>query len=224
MMRENKILQKWRTFYSRDVILFAFVSYQLLNISAWKKVEEIDSAVRSQNSSVEISDCTMGWMTEERGFHSRQGPRFFSSPQRPGRLWNLHSVLCNGYWGPFFQDLSGQGVNLTVYCPLVSRLGECRAPFPHTLYIAWCLIKQNDRVINSTSGYNCLHSLCCHVMAETLQWCGLSLMEYSCDIMTKHILHCLNDSLTIFLSIKRREDGTDIMIVEALRDAGDLFT
>jgi hypothetical protein len=47
-----------------------------------------------------------GW-TAEVGFPV--GTRFFSSPQRPDRLWSQPSLISNGYRGLFWGEVNAEG-------------------------------------------------------------------------------------------------------------------
>jgi len=49
------------------------------------------------------------------------GQRFFSSPERPDRLWCPLSSLFNGLQGLLRRRWSGRDVTLTAYLRLVSR-------------------------------------------------------------------------------------------------------
>jgi hypothetical protein len=40
----------------------------------------------------------MGYWLDGRGLIIGRGKRFFSTPQRPDRLWSPPSLLSNGYW------------------------------------------------------------------------------------------------------------------------------
>jgi hypothetical protein len=68
------------------------------------------------------------------GVRVPMGARIFSSPYRPDRLWNPPSLLSNGYWGLFLQELSGRGVNLTTHLQLVPRSRKRGSihPLPYT--------------------------------------------------------------------------------------------
>jgi hypothetical protein len=59
-----------------------------------------DTAFRISHSSNSVSAVTELWAGRP-GFDSRQGQGFFSSPPRSDRLWDLPSLLSNGYRNSF---------------------------------------------------------------------------------------------------------------------------
>jgi hypothetical protein len=70
------------------------------------------------------------------------GRRFFSSLQRPHRIWDPFSLLSSGHQGIFLM-----GVKLTRLSNLLPRLEE-RKTWSHTsthpyVFMTWCLIKQS---------------------------------------------------------------------------------
>jgi hypothetical protein len=58
---------------------------------------------------------------EGRGSFPSSGSRFFSFPQRPGRLWGPPSLLSNGQQGLFLRGHNRLDVKLTDYVHLVPR-------------------------------------------------------------------------------------------------------
>jgi hypothetical protein len=44
-----------------------------------------------------LSGIALGYGLDDRGFESRQGLEFFSSPPHPNRLWGPPSLLSNRY-------------------------------------------------------------------------------------------------------------------------------
>lgn len=73
-----------------------------------------------------------GQMTDESGFHSRQGKAYFSSPKHtdfaafPAPLFNVYRDL-------FPRSQSGRDLNLTSHLHLLLRLRMCTCTLPYTL-------------------------------------------------------------------------------------------
>jgi hypothetical protein len=49
----------------------------------------------------QLSGTALGYGLDDRGFETRRGWEFFSSPPPSYRLWGPPSLLFNGYQGPF---------------------------------------------------------------------------------------------------------------------------
>jgi hypothetical protein len=75
-----------------------------------------------------ISSCTI------RGSTPGRGKKFFSLLKRPDRLWDLFSVLFNGYQCSF-QGWSDRGMTVAIHLHLVPRLRMSRAIFLLLLYV-----------------------------------------------------------------------------------------
>jgi len=58
------------------------------------------------------------------------GHRFFSSAERPDRLWFTPSILFNGPQGLLRRRWSGRGLRLTAYVRLVSRFAMSGTVLP----------------------------------------------------------------------------------------------
>jgi len=68
----------------------------------------------------------------------RRGLVFFSSPERPDRLWGQPRLLFNAYWGSL-TGVNGRSVKLTTHVPLGPGLRMSGVIFPLPLhnFMAW---------------------------------------------------------------------------------------
>jgi hypothetical protein len=89
---------QWQVYIQSGLILenSAFSPYIVAYVS-------YDSHSRSRDSSVGIAT---GYGLDDRGIRFRVllGPRIFTSPRRPDRLWGPPSLISNGYPGLFPQE------------------------------------------------------------------------------------------------------------------------
>jgi hypothetical protein len=77
------------------------------------------------------TDCGLGI----RGSIPRRGKTFFSTSQRPDRLWDPPSLLSNGYWELFPRVQNGPSVNLSVQLHLVLRSRMVKLYLHSPIYI-----------------------------------------------------------------------------------------
>ena len=92
-------------------------------------------------------DCAAGWTIW--GSNPGRYKRFFSSPKRPGQLWDPPSVLFNGYRGSFSQ-VKQPGRKLPTHLHLVSmlRISGAIPLIPLYIFMAWTGIHLLSRNTN----------------------------------------------------------------------------
>jgi hypothetical protein len=75
----------------------------------------------------------MGYELEDRGSISGSRKRFFSYPQRPGRLWPSTSLLRNGYLGLFLEvKRPGHEFDHSSPSSVFFKIGGAIPPLPHS--------------------------------------------------------------------------------------------
>jgi hypothetical protein len=97
-----QLLKNFPTFCGTRRFITVFIRPPHWSLS-WAKINHTTDTTRSRDSSV---GTVTGYGLDGRS--SIPGvARFFSSPQRPNRLWGPHSLLSDGYRGLFMVFMAG---------------------------------------------------------------------------------------------------------------------
>jgi hypothetical protein len=88
------------------VIVEQWITHMCKSMSRYIYIYIYRKVTRSRNSSVDIST---GYELDGRGSIPVTVKIFFSSPQRPDRIWDLPSLLSNGYRGLFPRGVKRPG-------------------------------------------------------------------------------------------------------------------